>query len=315
MEGSIEGDFCFGGCGQTAVSQVPAEPTESQKEDNFWNDAKAAGNVKAFEAYLEKYPTGRYSTLAKANIDRLSANNAVSSNPTSNETASRPQKGRETLARDELMRQEEQRRKELEESKRMGNPVRLAFLDAERLFKLTGETDNKENRAAFQLKVKNFADKYKIQLILNEAVFIVSKADLTAVFLSHTKGDSLPNNIASNLPKAPANFVKYIDAQRILNDSDIGKNSAKKLEVEFKMRKQNLDSISDKSSAQFITRKKEFEESLAARRNEENQKIMENANQKIQTLSKEKGYEIIVQEALYAAPELDITNEILMLLR
>jgi len=163
--------------------------------------------------------------------------------------------------------------------------------------------------------VKNYADKYKIQLILNEAVFIVSKADLTAVFLSHTKGDSLPNNIASNLPKAPANFVKYIDAQRILNDSDIGKNSAKKLEVEFKMRKQNLDSISDKSSAQFITRKKEFEESLAARRNEENQKIMENANQKIQTLSKEKGYEIIVQEALYAAPELDITNEILMLLR
>jgi len=72
MEGSIEGDFCFGGCGQTAISQVPAEPTESQKEDNFWNDAKAAGNSKAYEAYLEKYPTGRYSTLAKANIERLS---------------------------------------------------------------------------------------------------------------------------------------------------------------------------------------------------------------------------------------------------
>ncbi len=72
MEGSIEGDFCFGSCSQNAVSQAPAELTESQKEDNFWNDAKAAGNIKAFEAYLEAYPAGRYSTLAKANIERLS---------------------------------------------------------------------------------------------------------------------------------------------------------------------------------------------------------------------------------------------------
>jgi putrescine transport system substrate-binding protein len=71
MEGSIEGDFCFGGCGQTAVSQVPAELSESQKEDSFWNDAKAAGNIKAFEAYLKKYPKGRYLELALANIDRL----------------------------------------------------------------------------------------------------------------------------------------------------------------------------------------------------------------------------------------------------
>jgi len=71
MEGSIEGDFCFGGCGQTAVSQVPAEPTESQKEDNFWNDAKAAGNKEAFEAYLKKYPNGNYAALANANMKRL----------------------------------------------------------------------------------------------------------------------------------------------------------------------------------------------------------------------------------------------------
>ncbi len=71
MEGSIEGDFCFGGCGQTAISQVPAEPSESQKEDGFWNDSKATGNKEAFEAYLKKYPKGRYLDLAKANINKL----------------------------------------------------------------------------------------------------------------------------------------------------------------------------------------------------------------------------------------------------
>jgi hypothetical protein len=45
--------------------------TLDQKEDTFWNDVKNTGNVQAFEAYLESYPKGRYSSLAKANISRL----------------------------------------------------------------------------------------------------------------------------------------------------------------------------------------------------------------------------------------------------
>ena len=83
MEGSIEGDFCFGSCNQNAVSQAPTELTASQKEDNFWNDAKAAGNVKAFEAYLKKYPSGRYIDLALANIDRLNLTQQTNTNPSS----------------------------------------------------------------------------------------------------------------------------------------------------------------------------------------------------------------------------------------
>lgn len=82
MEGSIEGDFCFGGCGQTAVNSVPAELSESQKEDNFWNDTKAAGNKEAFEAYISAYPNGRYSNLAKANISQLKTNNVPAPVPT-----------------------------------------------------------------------------------------------------------------------------------------------------------------------------------------------------------------------------------------
>jgi simple sugar transport system substrate-binding protein len=81
MEGSIEGDFCFGGCGQTAVSQVPAELSESQKEDSFWNDVKAAGNKEAFEAYIKKYPNGRYLDLAKANINKLNVLNPSKVDP------------------------------------------------------------------------------------------------------------------------------------------------------------------------------------------------------------------------------------------
>ena len=55
------------------VNPIPAVPAMSaeQREDKFWDDAKAAGNREAFEAYLNAYPRGRYASLATANIARL----------------------------------------------------------------------------------------------------------------------------------------------------------------------------------------------------------------------------------------------------
>ncbi len=71
MEGSIEGEFCFGDCTRVVQSVVP-EMSAAQREDAFWADAKAAGNREGFEGYLESYPKGRYVSLARANIARLS---------------------------------------------------------------------------------------------------------------------------------------------------------------------------------------------------------------------------------------------------
>ena len=74
MEGSIEGEFCFGDCTRVVQSVVP-EMSAAQREDAFWADAKAAGNKEGFEGYLESYPKGRYVSLARANIARLSTAN------------------------------------------------------------------------------------------------------------------------------------------------------------------------------------------------------------------------------------------------
>ena len=54
-----------------AKAPVVPELTAAQREDKFWDDAKAAGNKEAYEAYLESYPAGRYAGLANANIARL----------------------------------------------------------------------------------------------------------------------------------------------------------------------------------------------------------------------------------------------------
>ena len=63
-----------------AVKAPVAVPviTAEQREDKFWDDAKAAGNKEAYEAYLERYPSGRYVRMAKVNIARLSPVSAPS---------------------------------------------------------------------------------------------------------------------------------------------------------------------------------------------------------------------------------------------
>jgi len=62
-----------GGKARSKPAAAPAAPAVSpmQREDKFWDDAKAAGNKEAFEAYLASYPNGAYAGLARANIKRF----------------------------------------------------------------------------------------------------------------------------------------------------------------------------------------------------------------------------------------------------
>jgi len=89
------GEFYFrGGAGSVAAEQKPdAAPvalTEAQREEKFWDDAKAAGNKEGFEAYLESYPRGRYVSLAKANIARLTASVSPPAPSTNTSATTRP---------------------------------------------------------------------------------------------------------------------------------------------------------------------------------------------------------------------------------
>jgi formylglycine-generating enzyme required for sulfatase activity len=87
MEGSIEGDFCFGQCVYASENSpslsVLSNPSNIQREDKFWDDVKAAGSKEAFESYMENYPKGRYVSLARAIIEKFSNSKIAASIATS----------------------------------------------------------------------------------------------------------------------------------------------------------------------------------------------------------------------------------------
>jgi hypothetical protein len=79
------GNFYF--IAPTRAGTTPAETAavgsaeDAAREDKFWEDTKAAGNREGFDAYLELYPTGRYASLARAYIRRLTGASAAASAP------------------------------------------------------------------------------------------------------------------------------------------------------------------------------------------------------------------------------------------
>ena len=66
---------------------------------------------------------------------------------------------------------------------------------------------------------------------------------------------------------------------------------------------------------ELARKQNEFLEDLNVRRNEALGQLQRTVVQEIQTYSKNAGFDIVVTDALYASPSLDITNQVLSALQ
>lgn len=134
--------------------------------------------------------------------------------------------------------------------------------------------------------------------------------------------------------------IGFVNTERILRESAPAKASQQKLEQEFAKREKSIqDSAtklkentaklerdaavmpeSERSKRQreaaelerdLQRRQREFREDLNQRRNEELAQVIERANRVIRQIAEAEKYDIIFQEAVYAAPRIDITDKVL----
>jgi len=134
--------------------------------------------------------------------------------------------------------------------------------------------------------------------------------------------------------------IGFIDAERINRESAPAELASKRLEKEFAPRAQELQrretqikslqaqvekegvtmSESDRRtkeqelgrlSLDFQRLQREYREDLNLRRNQELQALFERANRVIKQIAESEKYDLIVQEAVYRSPRLDITDRVL----
>lgn len=134
--------------------------------------------------------------------------------------------------------------------------------------------------------------------------------------------------------------VGVVDIERLLRESEPSMKAEKKIEKEFSGRDQeiksmikqakDLQNLLDKDNgtltdadrrnkerelaglnANLQRMQREFREDLNLRKNEELAIVMELANKAIQAIAETEKYDLILQEAVYRNPSIDITDKII----
>ncbi|MCA3236769.1 MAG: OmpH family outer membrane protein [Curvibacter sp.] len=132
----------------------------------------------------------------------------------------------------------------------------------------------------------------------------------------------------------------FVSLDRIIKEAVPAKNAQAKLEQEFSKREKELQTLGTtiKNSAdqlereaptlseaqranrqrqlveqdrEFQRKRREFQEDLNARRNEELQQVFDRANRVVKQVADAEKYDLILQEAVYVNPKHDITDKVI----
>ncbi len=134
--------------------------------------------------------------------------------------------------------------------------------------------------------------------------------------------------------------VGFINTDRIFREANTAKVAQTKLEQEFSKREKELVDLGNSlktnseklerdlptlsetqrttkqrqladQDREFQRKRREFQEDLNARKNEELQMVLEKANKVVKQVAEAEKYDLILQEAVYINPKHDITEKVI----
>ncbi|MBA2961308.1 MULTISPECIES: OmpH family outer membrane protein [Ramlibacter] len=151
----------------------------------------------------------------------------------------------------------------------------------------------------------------------------------------------LASLLAFSVPAWAEDFrVGFVNTDRIFREANSAKAAQAKLEQEFSKREKELNdqaaglkgqadkfereapTLSESQRQQrqrqiidqnrdFERKRREFQEDLNARKNEELQQVLERANRIVKQVAEAEKYDLVLQEAVYINPKHDITDKVI----
>lgn len=151
----------------------------------------------------------------------------------------------------------------------------------------------------------------------------------------------LLGSLAAAVPAQAQEFkAGFVNTDRIFREANTAKAAQAKLEQEFSRREKELVDMGNalKSATEkfereaptmaesqrtarqrqlvdqdreFQRKRREFQEDLGARKNEELGQVLERANRVVKQVAEQEKYDVILQEAVYINPKHDITDKVI----
>ena len=132
----------------------------------------------------------------------------------------------------------------------------------------------------------------------------------------------------------------FVNTDRVFREANAAKTAQTRLEQEFSKREKELIALRDNlkrgsdaferdaptmSESQRVTKqrdlveqdrefqrkRREFQEDLNARKNEELSQVLDRANKVVMQVAEAEKYDVILQEAVYINPKFDITDKVI----
>ncbi|MBV6475837.1 MAG: OmpH family outer membrane protein [Rhodocyclaceae bacterium] len=142
------------------------------------------------------------------------------------------------------------------------------------------------------------------------------------------------------LPAAAETKIGFVNTEKIFREAAPAVRAQKKIEKEFEKRDQDMQRLAKQLQSmqegleknavtmsesekrnkerefndlnrEFQRKQREFREDLNQRRNEELAAVLERANKTIKAIAEAEKFDVILQEAVYAAPRIDITDKVI----
>ena len=160
-------------------------------------------------------------------------------------------------------------------------------------------------------------------------------------FSRHLSVALLLGTVAIAVPAQAQEFkAGFVNTDRIFREATTAKAAQAKMEQEFSRREtelvdmgNTLKTASDKFEREaptmaesqraarqrqlvdqdrdFQRKRREFQEDLSARKNEELSQVLERANKVVKQVAEAEKYDVILQEAVYINPKHDITDKVI----
>ena len=142
------------------------------------------------------------------------------------------------------------------------------------------------------------------------------------------------------LPAFAQSKIGFVNTEKIFREAAPAVSAQKRIEKEFEKRDQELQRLAKQLQSmqenleknaltmsesekrnkerefndlnrEFQRKQREFREDLNQRRNEELAAVLERANKAIKVIAEAEKFDVILQEAVYAAPRIDITEKVI----
>jgi outer membrane protein len=145
---------------------------------------------------------------------------------------------------------------------------------------------------------------------------------------------------SASLTQAQELKIGYVNSERVMREANLAKAAQSKLEAEFGKREKDLADLGARLKAaadklekdaptlaeaersrrqrelveqdrEFQRKRREFQEDLNQRKNEELASVLERANKVIKQIFDQEKYDLILQDAVHWSPRVDITKKVI----